>query len=75
MTTHVTGWDLQRAGELQQSRAAFEARPDYPELLQEAASRGFRRITLSEQMERASAGAYNWRGGVWVRLTGPNQGG
>lgn len=74
MTTHVTGWDLQRARELQHSRAVFEERPDYPELLQEAASRGFRRVTLSEQMERAS-GAYNWRGGVWVRLTVPDQGG
>lgn len=51
----------------ERSRDAFESRPDYAELVAEAARRGYRRITLGEQMDTGSADAYQWRGGVWVK--------
>ena len=36
-------------------------------LVAEAASRGFRPITLTEQMDCGKIDAYEWRGGIWVR--------
>lgn len=63
----ITGWDILRREDIERSRAALEARPDYADLVAEAAKRGFRRITAAEQMEPGSADAYQWRGGVWVR--------
>jgi hypothetical protein len=50
------------------SRAAFEARTDYQDLVAQAAELGYRRITLYEQMNPGSADAYSWRGGVWVPI-------
>lgn len=58
--------DLER---IKHSRAVFEARPDYEELIAEADRRGFRRITLYEQMDIGwfIANSYSWRGGLWVK--------
>ena len=66
MSEHICGWDLLRRKEYEQARAAFEARADYDQLVSEAAARGFRRITLGEQLNQ-TVDAYLWRGGVWVK--------
>jgi hypothetical protein len=63
----IDAWELQRLRDIESSRAAFEARPDYAELIEQAAQRGFRRISLWEQMEPGKVDAYQWRGGVWVK--------
>ncbi len=67
MAEHTCGWDLLRQAELQASRTAFEARTDFASLIAEATRRGYRRITMSEQIDPGHADAYTWRGGVWVK--------
>lgn len=52
------------------SRKEFESAEIYSELVAEAARRGFRRISLSEQLHTNDTRAYSWRGGVWVRIDG-----
>ena len=64
---HVDPWQQLRAAEFEAARAEFEARPDFAALVAEAASRGFRPITLTEQMDCGKIDAYEWRGGIWVR--------
>lgn len=68
MNEHITGWELLRREELERARAAFEARSDFGDLVAEAARRGYRRITLAEQMDSGFHDAYTWRGGVWIRM-------
>ena len=63
---HIDAWDAMRRRDFEDSRATFEARPDFAELVAAAAARGWRRITLDEQMDCGMADAYLWRGGVWV---------
>lgn len=63
----VTQWDLQRRAELELSRAAFESSSNFVELVAEADRRGYRRITLAEQMDPGCVDAYSWQGGVWVK--------
>jgi len=63
----TTGWDWMHLQQFQKSRSAFESRPDFAAIVDEAKKRGFRRITLAEQIETGSADAYSWRGGVWVK--------
>jgi hypothetical protein len=65
----VSAWEDARVSELRRSRAAFEAREDFTELVAEAGRRGFRRVTLIEQLNPGSVDAYAWRGGVWVRAS------
>lgn len=67
MDNGISPWDLSREAELAKSRAAFEASPDYAALVAQAAARGFRRITLHEQLNPLGVDAYSWRGGVWVK--------
>lgn len=67
MSDHISPWDVARRAELEQCRAEFEARPDFHELVAEADRRGFRRITLTEQMSPGQSDAFTWRGGVWVK--------
>lgn len=67
MADYISPWDIQRREELELSRAAFEANPDFSSLVAEAERRGFRRITLSEQLDRCRSDAHTWRGGVWVK--------
>jgi len=52
----------------ERSRAEYEAHPDFASIVAEAERRGYRRITLAEQVETGSADAYSWRGGVWVPI-------
>ena len=66
MAEHIDPWDALKREELEKSRAAFEAHPDFRELVAEAAVRGFRRITLAEQMD-VNPDAFTWRGGVWMK--------
>lgn len=67
MADHISPWDVLHREEVEQSRAAFEARTDFSELVSEADLRGFRRITLMEQLDPGTADAHTWRGGVWVQ--------
>ena len=67
MADHISPWDVLHREEVGQSRAAFEARTDFAELVSEADRRGFRRITLMEQLDPGTADAHTWRGGVWVK--------
>jgi len=67
MRNHITGWDLMARADAEKSRAAFEARSDFASLVAEADKRGYRRISLHEQLEPGRVDAYTWRGGVWVR--------
>jgi hypothetical protein len=59
--------DAARAA-FERSRAEYEASPNFAANVAEAARRGYRRITLSEQVDTGSADAYTWRGGVWVPI-------
>jgi len=68
MSEYTTGWDWMHFHEFEKSRAAFESHPDFAALVDEAKKRGFRRITLTEQIATGSADAYTWRGGVWVKI-------
>jgi hypothetical protein len=65
----IYSWDLLQADEYVRSRAVFDARPDFAELVAEADRRGYRRITLAEQQHNLlrPCDVYNWRGGVWVK--------
>jgi len=67
MIEYKTGWDWMRTQEFEKSRAAFESQTDFATLVDEAAKRGFRRITLAEQIDTGSADAFSWRGGVWIK--------
>ena len=60
--------DAARAA-FERSRAEYEASPRFAENVAEARKRGYRRITLGEQIDTGSADAYTWRGGVWVPLS------
>jgi hypothetical protein len=62
-----SGWDLLRRAEAEAARTAFENHPDFSVVVADAAARGFRRITLAEQLDGGKADAYSWRGGIWVR--------
>ena len=64
----IDGWAEMRRTELAKSRKVFEAREDYHELLDAAAQRGLRRVTLAEQVE-GDVSHILWRGGVWVAMT------
>lgn len=70
MSAAVNPWGELRRSEVLTARAAFEARDDFAALVDEAGRRGFRRITLGEQMEPHGVDAYAWRGGVWVKAQG-----
>jgi hypothetical protein len=67
MADHLCPWRVQHRAEVEASRAAFEARHDFAELVAEADRKGYRRIELFEQLEPGTADAYTWRGGVWVK--------
>lgn len=67
MDDYLSAWDSFARRDFEASRATFEARPDFADLMAEAARRGFRRITLAEQCDTGCVDAYMWRGGVWVR--------
>ena len=67
MSEYVTGWDLMATAAAEKSRLAFEARSDFKELVAAANQRGYRRISLHEQVDPTGVDAYTWRGGVWVR--------
>jgi hypothetical protein len=60
-------WGMARMREIAQSRAEFEARTDFAELVSGAARRGYRRITAPEQLDPGRVDAYAWRGGVWIK--------
>lgn len=66
---HISPWEIYAREEAEKSRAAFEADSNFSELIAEAAKRGYRRITLLEQLQPGSVDAYTWRGGVWVKAT------
>lgn len=66
---HISPWEIYAREKAEKSRAAFEAAPNFAELIAEAAKRGYRRITLLEQLDAGSVDAYTWRGGVWVKAT------
>lgn len=59
---------MARMREIAQSRAEFEASPGFAELVSEAARRGYRRITATEQLDPGRVDAYAWRGGVWIEV-------
>lgn len=63
----ISPWELQRRADIATSRAAFEARPDFDELITTAKSQGYRRITENEQIF-GGVDAFMYRGGVWVEL-------
>jgi hypothetical protein len=67
MANHISPWETLEREQAEKSRAAFEARSDFQELITQAAARGFRRITLAEQLKPSDVNAYNWRGGVWIK--------
>jgi hypothetical protein len=64
---YVDPWQSLRAAEFAASNAAYQAQPGFAALVAEADARGFRPITLTEQMDCGRVDAYSWRGGVWVR--------
>jgi len=65
----VCGWDELWRKQFTKSNAEYRARPDYDALVAEAAQKGYRPITLAEQMDTGSVDAYTWRGGVWVKCS------
>lgn len=52
----------------ERSRADYESSPDFAANVSEAERLGYRRITLTEQVDTGSADAFTWRGGVWVPM-------
>lgn len=69
MEDHICPWRVQHRAEVEKSRAEFEAQTGFTELVAESGRRGYRRITLSEQLDLGGVDAYSWRGGIWVKIS------
>lgn len=68
MSNESDSWVTKARMDFERGRAAFEAAPEFQSLVAAAAERGFRRITLAEQLNAGEVEAFSWRGGVWVKL-------
>ena len=65
--TYTTQDELLLRAKYIKSSQEYRSHRDYPDIVASALARGFRPITLNEQMSRG-VDAYTWRGGVWVQL-------
>lgn len=66
--SYISGWDVLWRNRFTERSKEYRARPDYESLVAYAAQKGYRPITLEEQMDTGSVDAYTWRGGTWVKI-------
>ncbi len=65
---YIDGWEQLWRDRFKQSSADYRSQSHYPDLVQEARRRGFRPVTLSEQMDCGRVDTWSWKGGVWVKV-------